>query len=147
MELAPTLRERVLAEWPVARLATVTPGGAPHQVPIVFAVRDGVLYTAIDGKPKRNTELVRVRNLRANPRVCVLCDAYHSDWTRLWWLRVDGQARVLGSAEGEAGRAALQAKYRQYTDVPVLAEGGVVIAVAIDRISSWCASAAAEPFS
>ena len=35
----------------VARLATVQPDGAPHLVPVVFAVVGDVVYTAVDDKP------------------------------------------------------------------------------------------------
>ena len=35
-----------------AVLATITSDGAPRLVPITFVYRDGVLYTALDEKPK-----------------------------------------------------------------------------------------------
>ena len=45
----------------VARLATVTPTNDPHLVPICFAVDpdDGVIYSAVDAKPKTTPDLKR----------------------------------------------------------------------------------------
>jgi nitroimidazol reductase NimA-like FMN-containing flavoprotein (pyridoxamine 5'-phosphate oxidase superfamily) len=37
MQLPSATIESLLETWPVARLATLTPEGRPHQVPIVFA--------------------------------------------------------------------------------------------------------------
>jgi len=82
----------------VARLATVRPDGRPHLVPIVFAVAGDVIVTAVDEvKPKRTRALARLANIAAEPRVSVLADHYDEDWTRLWWVRADGTATVVGS--------------------------------------------------
>ena len=37
----------------VARLATADRAGAPHVVPVCFALADATLYITIDQKPKR----------------------------------------------------------------------------------------------
>src|ERR1700674_1600814 len=88
----------------VARLATVGADGQPHIVPISFALDEQTLYFAVDSKPKRTTNLKRLRNLAANPAVSVLVDHYESDWDQLWWIRLDGSARIV--TEGaEADRA------------------------------------------
>jgi PPOX class probable F420-dependent enzyme len=71
----------------VARLATVRPDGAPHLVPICFALDGDTLVTAIDAKPKRPGTLARLRNIAWEPRVAVLADGWDEDWTRLWWVR------------------------------------------------------------
>ena len=60
----------------VARLATLTPDGAPHIVPICFAVDGDVIYSAIDHKPKRTTHLQRLRNINCDARVAVLAEGY-----------------------------------------------------------------------
>ncbi|HEV7885596.1 MAG TPA: pyridoxamine 5'-phosphate oxidase family protein, partial [Solirubrobacteraceae bacterium] len=54
-------RER-FATARVARLATVGEDGAPHLVPIVFALDGDRIYHAVDRKPKRTTALRRVAN-------------------------------------------------------------------------------------
>lgn len=124
---------------PVARLATVSPEGAPHLVPVVFAVDgdldDGVVYTAVDAKPKSTPRLRRLANIHGNPRVCVLADHYADDWTQLWWVRVDGIAAVHHDGDALAtGYRLLRAKYSQYQAVPL---DGPVIAVTVRRWSSW----------
>jgi PPOX class probable F420-dependent enzyme len=114
----------------VARLATVTPDGRPHVVPVVFAFADGVVYTAVDGKPKSTARLKRLANIEHDPRVSVLVDHYDEDWSALWWVRADGIARVLP----DAGLALLRAKYAQYQEVSL---DGPVIAVTVTGWSSW----------
>ena len=57
-------------------------------------------------KPKRTTDLQRVRNIVANPAVSVLVDHYEDDWTKLWWVRVDGMATVHDTGHGPADRLA-----------------------------------------
>ena len=99
-----------------ARLATVDAAGRPHLVPITFEVDEGRVCFAIDdAKPKSSTRLRRLRNIEANPRVCVLADEYDEDWEQLWWVRADGEARIL-DAERERRRVGelLAAKYPQY---------------------------------
>ena len=48
----------------------------------------------VDDKPKATTALRRLDNVRAHPAVSLLVDHYDDDWTRLWWVRVDGTAVV-----------------------------------------------------
>jgi PPOX class probable F420-dependent enzyme len=121
----------------VARLATVDGEGAPHLVPICFALLGDVLYSAVDHKPKRSTRLRRLANVESNPGVCVLVDAYGEDWSHLWWVRLDGRARVVRDAD-EAALAldALTAKYRQYA---ARAPSGAVLAIDIRRWVAWSA--------
>jgi PPOX class probable F420-dependent enzyme len=110
----------------VARLATIDPGGRPHLVPIVFAIHGETLYTAVDAKPKRSHRLRRIENARNRPDVTVLVDHYEEDWSRLWWVRLDGQARVLDAGEeAELALRLLIERYEQYRrespSLPVLA--------------------------
>ena len=126
---------RRIADAKVARLATVGAGGKPHVVPITFAVDGDTIYFAVDAKPKRTTDLKRLRNIAANPSVSVLVDHYEDDWARLWWVRVDGTARLLADG-AQAVRATdlLAARYPQYRRAR---PGGPVVAISIDRISGW----------
>lgn len=132
--------ERLLDTWPVAHLATQGADG-PHLVPVVFARVAGCLWSPVDGKPKRGGELTRLRNVRRDPRVSLLLDHYDDDWTRLWWIRVDGAGQVVGAADCEAAVAALRAKYPQYGEVPLLGEPPVLLAVAPVLVRSWRAGA------
>ena len=123
------------AQAPVARLATVAPGGRPHLVPVVFAVHDEVVYTAVDAKPKTTQRLRRLANIEANPQVSLLVDHYDEDWTQLWWIRVDGIAAVHHDGTVlHTGRALLRAKYAQYQSVSL---DGAVVAITVRRWRSW----------
>jgi PPOX class probable F420-dependent enzyme len=131
------LRDRVAAAA-VARLATVDPDGRPHLVPIAFALLGDTLYSAVDAKPKRSRVLRRIENARERPDVTVLVDHYEDDWTRLWWVRLRGRARVLdGDAEAVRALEALAAKYEQYRDEP---PGLPVLAVDVDAWRGWSAT-------
>ena len=68
-----------------AVLATITPDGRPHAVPIVFALDGDRLITAVDAKPKSTRDLQRLRNLRVRPQAAVLAEHYDEDWSLLWW--------------------------------------------------------------
>ena len=123
------------AAAPVARLATVTPQGRPHVVPIVFAAEGDVVYTAVDGKPKSTTRLRRLANIAANPSVSVLVDHYASDWSQLWWVRADGVATVVSDgAEFDHALELLRAKYPQYESVSL---DGPVIRIAVTTWTRW----------
>jgi PPOX class probable F420-dependent enzyme len=129
---------------PVARLATITPDGVPHVVPVVFAV-DGasrgaqdVVYTAVDAKPKTTRRLRRLANIESNPQVSLLVDHYADDWTQLWWVRADGVAAIHSGGDAvDTGCRLLRAKYPQYQSVPL---PGPVIAITVERWSSWHAA-------
>jgi PPOX class probable F420-dependent enzyme len=127
----PATAEQRLAAARVGRLATVTADGRPHVVPVCFALDAGRIYTAVDAKPKTTQALRRLENVRATGRASLLVDHYEEDWSRLWWVRVDGAAEVL---EPGAGREALAAKYEQYRAAP---PAGPVIAISPDRWRSW----------
>jgi PPOX class probable F420-dependent enzyme len=122
----------------VARLATVTPDGVPHLVPVVFAVDpDGAetVYTAVDAKPKTTQRLRRLANIENNPQASLLVDHYSDDWTQLWWVRADGIATIHHDGEQmHTGYRLLRAKYPQYQSVAL---NGPVIALAVRRWSSW----------
>lgn len=123
------------AQAPVAQLATVSPDGAPHLVPVVFALLDDVVYTAVDAKRKSTKRLRRLANIEANPHVCLLVDHYADDWTQLWWVRADGVAAIHSGGEPmHAGYRLLRAKYPQYQSVPLI---GPVITVTVRRWTSW----------
>jgi PPOX class probable F420-dependent enzyme len=123
------------AQSPVARLATGSPEGTPHLVPVVFAVDEDRIYTAVDAKPKTTQRLRRLTNIEHNPHVSLLVDHYTEDWTQLWWVRADGVATIHTDDDAmHTGYRLLRAKYVQYQAVPL---NGPVIVVTVRRWAGW----------
>ena len=139
MRLTPAECRRRLAGARHAILATVTPDGRPHVVPVVFVLGGDRIFTAVDTKPKSTPELQRVRNVRAQPRAAVLAEHYHEDWARLWWVRADGDAEVVdGPVQAvRAGASLLARRYPQYRGVP---PPGPLIVVRVTAWSGWSAA-------
>ncbi|MEI7054204.1 TIGR03668 family PPOX class F420-dependent oxidoreductase [Nocardioides sp. CCNWLW239] len=117
----------------VARLATVSAAGTPRIVPVVFALADDAILTAVDHKPKSTTRLRRLEDIAANPAVSLLVDEYADDWSQLWWARADGVARVHPTYD----IAPLVAKYTDYRAQPPT---GPVIVIEVARWSGWSAA-------
>jgi PPOX class probable F420-dependent enzyme len=139
MDLA-EMRHRV-GVAPVARLATVDRRGLPHLVPLCLALAKDVIYSAVDQKPKASSRLKRLDNIRAHPQATLLVDHYEDDWSRLWWVRVDGTARVVERGpQWERGVQHLRAKYEQYRAHP---PEGPVIVLSPERWTGWAAEEAA----
>ena len=124
----------LLAAARVGRLATVRPDGRPHVVACCFAAEGDRVWTAVDAKPKATTALKRLENVRATGRASLLVDHYEEDWTRLWWVRVDGPAAVVTD---DAAIDSLVAKYDQYR---AQRPAGPVIAIDPERWRSWIPS-------
>jgi PPOX class probable F420-dependent enzyme len=100
----------------VGHLAT-SDGSTPSVVPVCFVLVGETLYQAIDGKPKSVDpgRLLRVRNVRANPRAALLIDHYVEDWRRLWYVLLRGRARIVDRGpEQQRAIVALRRKYPQY---------------------------------
>jgi PPOX class probable F420-dependent enzyme len=120
----------------VARLATVDDRGHPHLVPIVFALASETIYSVVDAKPKRTTQLRRLQNVTSNPWASVLVDHYDdADWSALWWSRADGTGRVLDLADAEA-RVAVRLLAERH---PQQRATGPVLAIDVERWSGWSA--------
>jgi PPOX class probable F420-dependent enzyme len=127
---------RRLAAARVATLATVRADDRPHVVPIVFAVENEVVYSIADPKPKSGLDLRRHRNIRANPAVSLLVDAYDERWEQLWWVRADGTARVVEDGpERDTTIRLLRAKYPQYATWTT--PFGAATLIRIEGIASW----------
>ena len=126
----------------VAHLATSDQYARPHNVPIVFVWREGILYTPLDRKPKREDDwhaLRRVRNIETNGRVAVVVDRYDEDWSRLAWVLLEGVATILESGdERDAAAAMLREKYAQYETLSL--EGRPIVRVAVERSAEWSSS-------
>jgi PPOX class probable F420-dependent enzyme len=130
-------QRRFLEKSRVGRLATADKNGAPHAIPVCFAVGEDTLYVTIDEKPKRRDQpLKRVRNILENPNAAFVADRWDEDWSRLGWVMLRGPAEILyDGAEHDRAQAMLRERYPQYramnlTELPV-------IALRIARASSW----------
>nr|WP_027141177.1 MULTISPECIES: TIGR03668 family PPOX class F420-dependent oxidoreductase [Pseudofrankia] len=133
----------------VARLATIAPDGTPRLVPVTFAVLAGLapghgfvagglgtVVTAVDHKPKRTTRLRRLDDIARDERVSLLADEYDDDWSRLWWARAAGTARVVEPPDPAhaVAASALAERYHQYRDHP---PAGPAIVVTVTRWTGW----------
>ncbi|MDP9242857.1 MAG: TIGR03668 family PPOX class F420-dependent oxidoreductase, partial [Actinomycetota bacterium] len=108
-----------------------------HLVPIVFALDDERMYTAIDDKPKRSRDLQRLANIAADPRVSVLVDSYDEDWSRLWWVRVDGRAEILDEGAGKEREHALDLLAAKYEAYRSRRPSDAVVGITISRWTAW----------
>jgi PPOX class probable F420-dependent enzyme len=122
------VQRRFLDKGRVGRLATADRSGAPHVIPVCYAVAEDTLYVTIDEKPKRrDVPLKRVRNILENPQAAFVVDHYDEDWRRLGWIMLRGRAEILDDgAEHDRAQELLRARYPQYramnlTDLPVIA--------------------------
>lgn len=140
VSLTPQQAERLYAT-PVGHLATADANGRPHVIPVCFAYDGEHIYSVLDAKPKRGslTGLRRVRNILANPRVSLVIDHYDEDWTRLWYLLVQGRAELVEDGpEPPAAIARLREKYHQYREMPL--DGNPVIRITPERVTGWSGS-------
>ncbi len=130
-------QQRFLTSRRVGHLATADAGGAPHVVPVCFAVGDGTLYITIDQKPKGDPRaLKRLRNILDNPAAAFVADRYDDDWTRLGWVLLRGPAEILEHGdEHDAAQELLRSRYPQYRAMQLAPLP--VIAIRIERVASW----------
>ena len=116
-------------------LGTVHAERGVDAVPVVFVVDGDRLVIPIDTvKPKAARRLQRLRNLAADGRAVLLVDHYEDDWSRLWWVRVHGQAQ-----EAEPTAPLLDALARAF---PAYAAEGAVISVIVlapAEVTGWAA--------
>ena len=135
---------RFLEAHRVGHLATAGADGAPHVIPVCYALDDDALYFVADAKPKRRPAraLKRLVNLRANPRAALVVDDWDEDWTRLAWVLVRGPATfVEGDGPHLHALALLRARYPQYRVMPLddrLAHP--IVRIAPLSVTAWRAS-------
>jgi PPOX class probable F420-dependent enzyme len=136
--LSPAARE-LLAAARVAHLATADQYARPHAVPVVFVLHEGILYTPLDRKPKRDDDwhaLRRVRNIETNGRVAIVVDRYDEDWSRLAWVMLEGTATILETGEErDVAATLLREKYAQYETLSL--DGRPIVRVEIEHASEW----------
>ncbi len=120
-----------------AVLGTADDTGAPHLVPVTFALVDDFVVFAVDHKPKTTTRLRRLANIAVNPVVSFLAQEYQDDWTHLWWVRVDARAEPATSGSMyDRAVDGLAAKYGQYRE---RRPNGVVVISRVTGVVGWTA--------
>ena len=128
----------------VGHLATAAADGAPHVVPVCYALDAAALYFVADEKPKRGParRLQRLVNLRDNPRAAVVVDDWDEDWTRLAWLLIRGAARVVREPAVHArALSLLRTRYPQYVDMALDdPERNPIVRIEPERVTMWRAN-------
>ena len=121
-------QRRFLDAGRVGHLATADRVGAPHLMPVCYAIDGESLYVTIDEKPKRRDRpLKRLRNIIENPQAAFVADRWDEDWHRLGWVMLRGPAEILDDGpEHDRAQALLIGRYPQYramalADLPVIA--------------------------
>ena len=109
----------------------------PHVMPVCFTLDGDAIYTPVDAKPKRTTNLKRVRNVAETGSAAALFDSFdNDDWSRLGWVLVHGTASILRDGrEHSRALTLLRERYSQYQEMPL--EESPVIAVRADSCISW----------
>ena len=128
----------LLNRTPVGHLATADAGGRPYVVPFCFVCDGGKIYSVLDAKSKSADlrRLRRVRNILENPKVSLVIDHYESDWSKLWFLLVQGTAELLESGDEHAkALAQLRTKYPQYRQMDL--DDNPMIRITPERVTGW----------
>jgi PPOX class probable F420-dependent enzyme len=137
MRLTPDEALRRAAAADHAILGTVRAGRGPDLVPVCFAIDGDHVAIPIDRvKPKRTTDVQRVRNLAADARATLLVEAWDAaDWSRLWWVRLRLEA---AGAAGRANRLVqlLRDRYPQYRTTSF----ETLLTFRIVDVSGWAAA-------
>lgn len=124
----------------IARLATASGAGAPHNVPLCFWYDGSRFYFAIDEKPKarRGTQLKRMRNIAENARVALLIDHYEEDWKELAYVLVHGVAQIVEDPkEYMLALRNLRDKYVQYRAMPLAPDRNPIVRIEPQRAHVW----------
>ena len=128
----------------VARLATVDSECKPHLIPVVFVFDNNCYFIPIDEKHKRSTpeKLRRTKNIRQNSNVVLLIDEYNEDWTKLYFIAIQGNAIIIGGKTLDQNEKVLLEKvhrllYKKYLQYRKIGVGGYVIMIDPKKVISW----------
>ena len=91
---------KLLESERVGRLGLLDDEGAPRVLPVTFALAEGLIWSAINNKPKRAGEPARLRFLRRDSRAALTVDHYSDDWAELAGVQVLGWVRIVDPSEG-----------------------------------------------
>jgi len=131
-------QDRFLRSARSGHLATADAKGQPYVIPVCYVFNGEVIYSVLDAKPKTTPlrQLRRVRNILANPQVCLIVDHYEEDWRHLHYVMVLGAAGLLEEGDEWARAIAmLREKYPQYQQMDL--SESPVIKIAPSRFVPW----------
>ena len=128
-------QRELIAEARHAILGTIGADGRPHVVPVCYAEDGGAFVIAVDEKPKTGAKLARIRHIERDARVSLLIERYDDDWSRLAWLRIDGEAAMMTGGDRPGALAALRGRYPQYQGMRL--EGLPLIVITPGRVAAW----------
>lgn len=129
-----------LASHDHAILCTLHPERGVDAVPVCYVVdEDGYIGVPIDRvKPKASLRLQRRRNLELDPRATLLGEYWEpTDWTRLWWVRVQLLWEPDAPDRESSLGAQLAGRYPQYREKPFAS----VLVLRVLGVTGWAASA------
>ena len=139
-----TYLKAIIDKATVARLATVDSECKPHLIPVVFVFDNDCYFIPIDEKAKRSKpeNLKRIKNIQQNPNVALLIDEYNEDWTKLYFIMIQGKASIIGGKELEQNELKLlekahkllSDKYLQYQEIGI---GDYVIMIVPEKVITW----------
>jgi PPOX class probable F420-dependent enzyme len=119
----------------IAHLGIVDGADWPRVLPVTFVLHGGLLWSAVDAKPKlAGREPARVRYLRERPQAALTVDHYEEDWSALAWVQVLCRAELLAIEDEPEAVAALVAKYGQYREGP---PPGPLLRLTPERFIFW----------
>ena len=128
-----TTKEKEFVKWMrVARVATVTSDGVPHNVPVCPLFEKDKIYFGTERTARK------VRNIESNSSVTVVVDDYTEAWAYLRGIMFQGEARIVKAKEFREIRKKLYAKYSQYEDsAPLGDRDSVIVEVTPKRKFAW----------
>ncbi|MGC1928483.1 MAG: hypothetical protein WA667_05870, partial [Candidatus Nitrosopolaris sp.] len=101
-------------------------------------------FIPIDEKTKRSKpeNLKRTKNIQQNPNVALLIDEYNEDWTKLYFIMIQGKASIIGGKELERNELLLLEKahkllcdkYVQYQKIGI---GKYIIMIIPQKVITW----------
>jgi PPOX class probable F420-dependent enzyme len=123
----------LIARERVCRMATASPEGQPHLVPVCHVLAGGKIYigSGDDG--------AKVRNLMANPRITVTIDLYSEHWASLKGVMVQGRAKLIERGPAfQRARRRLYEKYPQYAkEAAISPSDSVIIEITPTHVFTW----------
>jgi nitroimidazol reductase NimA-like FMN-containing flavoprotein (pyridoxamine 5'-phosphate oxidase superfamily) len=116
----------------VARIATVSGEGMPHNVPVCPVLDRGKVYVASDKGARK------VKNIEASPRAAIVFDEYRDSWKGLRGVLLHCRCGLVDKKDFKRIRRKLYAKYPKYeTDAPLDPDDSVIIELVPESKFSW----------